>query len=159
MDFRLALLLIGIALFLWSFKKPKRPAVAENIWAGLPNVATLGKIPELFQRLATKGEHGHYVGFIVPAESGDPLDAVNFQFSNERGVLGFDWLLNGEGGRRDRERYLELARGLGHSPREVKLNDVESLRTEDKDLVALCVLVLRELYRVNEDDEIQLSFG
>jgi hypothetical protein len=158
-DFKLVLLLIGIALFLWSFKKPKRSTEKDDIWAGVPPKATLGKIPELFQRLAGKGEHSHYVAFIVPDKNGEATEPVSFQLSNERGVLGFDWLLNSEGSRKDRERYLTLARGLGHAPREMKENGVEYLRTEDKDLVALCVLVLRDLYGINEDDEIELALG
>lgn len=158
MDYRLALFLLGIALFLWSFKKPKRSAIPDNIWADLPPVATLAKIPELFQRLATKGEHGHFVTFVVPAKE-SPEHEVRFRLANQRGVLSFDWLLDGEGNQKDRPHYEALAKSLGHAPREAKEDGREVLRTEDKDLVALCVLVLRDLYQVNEDDEIKLEFG
>jgi len=79
------------------------------------------------------------------------------QFSIEAERVGFDWILICEVNRRDREKFLTLARRLGHTITEHKApNGCEYLRAEDGDLVRLCRASICELYGLPETASVTL---
>ncbi|HEX4141337.1 MAG TPA: hypothetical protein VHY09_13390 [Candidatus Methylacidiphilales bacterium] len=118
----------------------------------------LGEIPAILEKVKEAGKDGTFAQFCfetgdMPTEAG----AVNVQFSIEGGRVGFDWVLICEVNRRDREKFLALARGLGHAVTEHKsANGCEYLRAEDGDLLRLCLASICELYGLPESAEVDL---
>jgi len=118
----------------------------------------LGDIPTVFGKVNAAGKDGTFAAFCFRIADETVKDtAVNVQFSVEDGRAGVDWMLIGEVNRRDRERFLVLARDLGHTVTEHKTrNRCEYLRAEDGDLAGLCRASIVELYRLPEAAELGL---
>jgi hypothetical protein len=118
----------------------------------------LSEIPVVFDKVKAVGKDATFAQFcfgIVDESAQDK--AVNVQFSIEGGRIGFDWVLICEANRRDREKFLALARRLGHAITEHKApNGCEYLRAEDGDLIQLCTLSICEIYGLLETAEVEL---
>jgi hypothetical protein len=112
----------------------------------------VSEIPAVFGKMKATGKDGTFATFCFGiGDESVKGNAVNVQFSIEDGRIGLDWVLIGEVNRRDREKFLELARRLGHTLTERKAgNGCEYLRAEDGDLVRLCTASIRELYNLPE---------
>ena len=121
---------------------------------------SLREIPSVFARVDAAGKDGTFAAFCFRIADETVKDtAVNVQFSVEDGRAGFDWMLTSEVNGRDRERFLALARDLGHTVIEHKArNGCEYLRAEDGDLAALCRASIVELYRLPESAEVGLAW-
>ena len=119
---------------------------------------SLGEIPVVFAKVEAAGQDGTFATFCFRFADETVKDpAVNVQFSVDDGRAGFDWVLICEVNRRDREKFLALARKLGHTVTEHKArNGCEFLRAEDGDLAGLCRASIVELYGLAESAEMGL---
>jgi len=119
---------------------------------------TTADIPAVFAKVAAEGKNGTFAAFCFRIADETVKDtAVNVQFSVEDGRVGLDWVLIAEVNRRDRQKFAELARRLGHTVTEHKArNGCEYLRTEDGDLVELCRASITDLYGLAQSAELGL---
>jgi len=120
--------------------------------------AKMGDIPALFEKLRATGKDANFVQFCFGAPKTNLDDnAVNVQFSIEDGKIGFDWVLICEQNIQDKDKFLELAKRLGHKvvANEWK-NGVKYLRVEDGDLPKLCEASMRDLYAMPPDANLEL---
>ena len=133
----------------WS---PNIPRVAAT-----PSII-LRDVPEVFNHLKLNGKDGSFACFCFSLrEAQSNHDAVNIQFSIEHGKIGLDWVLISPINIRDQAEFIQFAKSQGYNPMESEMNNVKYLRIEEnKDLPGLCVAVLRNLYRVTDQDRIDL---
>jgi hypothetical protein len=120
----------------------------------------LSEIPAVFEKVKEAGKDATFAAFCFRIEDAMVKDkAVNVQFSIEDERIGFDWVLICEVNRRDRDKFLALARRLGHTITEhTAKNGCEYLRAEDGDLVQLCRASISELYGLPESAEVGLAW-
>ena len=109
------------------------------------------RVPLAVEQLRQKGAHGSWLVLMFNTSIHSPKTSdhvLNLQFSINDGVLGLDWVLLGERNIADRELVAEFIKSKGHSVAEQEMNEVEFLRVEDGDLVALGVAIAKELYKI-----------
>lgn len=118
----------------------------------------LADVPRVLELLSATHRDGAFAVFLF-GEAGQPparKDALNFQFSIENGRVGFDWVLLSELNVAARDRvtaFFERRR----SPLAMNtMNDVNQLRTETGDLVALSRDLLRSVFGVTEGQNMEL---
>ena len=117
----------------------------------------MADIPAIFKKLQAVGKDGSFAVFIfMPPGKSSPDEAINVQFSIERGQIGFDWVLLGPANIRDKEKYVQLAGRLGYKVVEREMNNVKYLRAEEGDLPSLCEASIRDLYSIPSDAELGL---
>ena len=117
---------------------------------------TLAGVSAVYRQLSLSETEPAFAVFLVQDRRPNTIDGWNIQLSVEAGRIGFDWVLLAPPNIRDRKRFEQLAKDLGHTVRMVTANDVDYLRTEDGDLVELCSRVLSDLCRVGPDEEMPL---
>lgn len=121
------------------------------------HVVRLADIPQIFDKLKSRGSDGSFAVFMFSdhgklGEEGQ----VNLQFSIENGSVGLDWVLIGPINIRDEERIFSFLKARGSTPSRLEENGVSYLRTERGDLVQLCQHILKGLYGVKADEDIDL---
>jgi hypothetical protein len=118
----------------------------------------LSEIPIVFAKVKEVGKDATFAQFCFAIENDSAQDkAVNVEFTIEGGLIGFNWILICEVNRRDREKFMALARRQGHAITEHKAdNGCEYLRAEDGDLIGLCRASFCELYGLPESAEVEL---
>ena len=134
----------GVAWFLKS-------RVAEQY------VVRISDIPQVYERLKERGSEGAFAVFMFSdhgklGEEGE----VNLQFSIEDGAIGLDWVLIGPVNIRDEKRIQDFLRARGSPPSRLEGNGVKYLRTEQGDLTLLCRDIIKGLYGVKGNEDIDL---
>lgn len=130
----------------------------RNAWkvrANQPN-ATLDDVAELHRLLAMSGKNGSFVVFLVEDPKSKSFDGWNIQLSAENGTIGLDWVLLTETNIRERERFVQLVQAAGHHVRALSMNDVNYLRVDDGNVVALCTRILAELCNVQREQRLNI---
>jgi uncharacterized protein (DUF1810 family) len=114
----------------------------------------MADIPAIFEKLRAVGKNGSFAVFIfMPPGKASPDEAINVQFSMERGQIGFDWVLLGPANIRDKEKFVQLAGRLGYKVVDREMNNVKYLRVDEGDLPSLCEASIRDLYSIPSDAE------
>jgi hypothetical protein len=117
--------------------------------------AVVADIPDGVRHLRQRGRDRSFLVFMfVPRDRRDRAP-VNLQYSVERGRLGLDWVLLSPANVDDRARVEAFARARGHAPAEQTVNGVRFLRIEDGDVTQLGVQIVRELYGLAPDAELE----
>ena len=134
---------------------------AKKIEAETPKqTARLGDIPAIINSLATHGEDGTWVMFILPqTESSDEND-ITIQFSVENGTVGFDWLLDNGLGNAHRKKFEEFARRRGWPVVELEMAGFHYLRIQDlspSQIAEIGKEVLSTLYHVSPTQEVEIQ--
>lgn len=119
------------------------------------NSAIVADVPSIVAKLATLKD-GSFVVFMFDSPASSGGDAVNLQYSVERGAVGLDWVLLGQTNIADKEKVAAFTSRLGHPMTEHAMNGVHYLRTEGRDLDSLGASIIVELYRMPRDAELDL---
>lgn|SRR5678815_3519479 len=117
--------------------------------------ATVADIPGILAKLATLKD-GSFAVFMFDSAPSHGEDAVNLQYSVERGTVGLDWVLLGKTNIADKEKIAAFASKLGYSLTEQEMNKVRYLRTEGRNLDKLGTGIIVELYRIPRDSKLEL---
>jgi len=117
--------------------------------------ATVADIPPILAKLATLKD-GSFAVFMFESPLSPGGDAVNLQYSIERGTVGLDWVLLGSTNIADKEKVATFAAQLGHPLSERVMNKVHYLRTEGRGLDQLGTSITVELYGVPRDAQLGL---
>ncbi|MDQ7048849.1 MAG: hypothetical protein Q9M92_04610 [Enterobacterales bacterium] len=80
---------------------------------------------------------------------------MNLQFSIQNGKIGIDWVLLSPINIKDEHVFLDEAGKQACIVERNQENDVNYLRSESKNMVALC-LALLDHYQVSPEDEMEL---
>lgn len=123
----------------------------------LPNSSTvvLSEIARLYSALESSGSDGSFAVLIPPALEGE-TDALNIQFSIERGAIGLDWYLLSPVNVRDKKQFVALLQAEDAPLREAGTEDCRYIRTQDPRAPLLCRRVLEEMYGVTDDVKLDL---
>jgi hypothetical protein len=132
-----------------------KPMLFIRSRAAPANSATVADVPSIVAKLATLKD-GSFAVFMFDSPTSSDGDAVNLQYSVERGAVGLDWVLLGQTNIADKERVAAFASRLGHPMTQRVMNDVHYLRTEGRDLDSLGTSIIVELYRIPRDAELDL---
>ncbi len=137
-----------VAALLWFFRSRAKP------W---PKVA-VHQIPAVTAQLeAARHDASWVVFFFTPRNEADGDDnGVALQYSLIDGRLGLDWVLLQPRNITDKEKIVGSARLRNQVVVEREDNGVHSLRVEDGDIVGLGVQIVKELYRLDDDDAMEL---
>jgi hypothetical protein len=120
------------------------------------NRASANEIPAILEQLQLgEGDPRFAVFMFVPADSKDG-EPVNLQYSVEKGVVGFDWLLVSPRNIADRVAIAEFAKPLGYVLVEHATNAVSYLRVEGPWVAQLGIRVIRDLYKIHADAKLDL---
>lgn len=109
--------------------------------------ATVADIPDVMAKLATLHD-GAFAVFMFDSPQSPGADAVNLQYSVERGAVGLDWVLLGDTNIADRDKIATFASQFGHPMSEKTMNNVHYLRAEGRDLDTLGRRIIIELYGI-----------
>jgi len=116
-------------------------------------------IRRVFQRLSASGTDGTFAMFSF-AVSG-PLkakpDDLCVQFSIENARPGLDWVLEDPRNFAAKDRVMAFFAKRGSPLTQRTMNDVDYLRTEQGDLVALCRDLLTEVFGVSNQQDMDLT--
>jgi hypothetical protein len=116
--------------------------------------ASANEIPAVLEQLQRgEGDPRFAVFMFVPADSKDG-EPVNLQYSVEKGVVGFDWVLRSPRNIADRVAITEFAKPLGY----VLAEDEKSgdLRVEGAWVAQLGIRLIRDFYRIDADARLDL---
>ena len=118
-------------------------------------------VPEVFRQLRQKGADGSFAVFMFSDNAKlESENTINLQFSIENGKIGLDWVLLAPVNIRDERRILDFLESRGAKPRRLTQNEVTYLRAESGDLVVICQDIMRNLYGIKNDDNVDfLSEG
>jgi hypothetical protein len=116
----------------------------------------LSDVPEVLQQLKQRGSNGSFAVFMFSNQrkSGNE-NIVNLQFSIENGKIGLDWVLLAPANIRDERRVTDFLTARKAPPRRVTANDVNYLRAESGDLVLIGQDIMREIYGMKDNDDIE----
>lgn len=118
--------------------------------------ASANDIPAILDQLQLgEGNPRFAVFMFVPADSKDG-EPVNLQYSVEKGVVGFDWVLRSPRNIADRVAITEFATPLGYVLIEHATNGVSYLRVEGPWVGQLGIRVIRDLYKIHADAKLDL---
>jgi hypothetical protein len=129
---------------------PAKSQVAEQYFVHLSDV------PEVFQQLKQRGSDGSFAVFMFSdhSKSGNE-NVINLQFSIENGKIGMDWVLLAPVNIRDERRMSDFLVARKTQLRRLTANEVTYLRAESGNLVSICQDIMREMYGVKKDDDIE----
>lgn len=108
---------------------------------------TVSDIPEGVAKLQQHGREHAFLVFLFTPRQGE--DAINLQYSIQRGHLGLDWVLIGSANIADKAKVEAFVTERGHSFREKEMNGVRFVRIEDGDLARLGLHIVTDLYGLN----------
>jgi len=133
-------------------------ALAKSKFVAAEAKVKMADIPAIFEKLRAVGKDDSFAVFcFTPLGKESPGEAINVQFSIERGRIGFDWVLLGPPNIRDRDKFFQLAQRLGYKVIEREMNNVKYLRVEEGgSLPALCEASIRDLYSISSDTILDL---
>ena len=116
----------------------------------------LSDVPEVFQQLKQRGTDGSFAVFMFSdhGKSGNE-NIVNLQFSVENGKIGLDWVLLAPANIRDERRVNDFLMARKAPPQRLSANEVTYLRAESGDLVLICQDIMREIYGMKNNDDIE----
>jgi hypothetical protein len=121
------------------------------------HVVRLADIPQVYDKLKSQGSDRSFAVFMFSDRGKLGEDGqVNLQFSIENGSVGLDWVLIGPVNIRDEDRIYSFLKARGSAPTRLEESGVSYLRTEQGDLVHLCQHILKGLYGVKADEDIDL---
>jgi hypothetical protein len=114
-------------------------------------------ISSIFEKLKATGKDANFAVFaFIPPGKTSMDDAINIQFSIDKGKIGLDWVLIGAQNIQDRDKFAQFAGRLGYSVTSLEMNNVKYLRVEDGDLPKLCEAVISDLYTMPPDADLDL---
>jgi hypothetical protein len=117
----------------------------------------LRQIPQVLGELPTGLSSPVFATFMFNAPDQPSSDnTLNIQFSVEKGMVGFDWVLLGDKNIRDERSYVDFARAAGYEPILEQLNGVKYWRVERGDLAQLCEDVITKLYNHPQDEPVEM---
>ena len=149
------LLIVALLMLLVYYLRTRRSSAGPP--PSGPQGIRVGSIPGVLRQLAAAGAEGSFVVLIFRSPDADPAgDRVNLQLSIEDGRPGLDWVLLTSANVRDRERFTRFAAELGHAVGAREMDEVPYLRVEDGDPAELAMRVMRDLYRLSPEDEVEL---
>lgn len=130
---------------------------SSNSVITIPSKLPITKISHLFKQIQTCTKEGIFAVFMFnkPGQPGDD-GVLNLQFSIEKGLPGFDWVLLVPGNISDKDAFLAFAEEAGYSVLEKEINGVAYLRVESGNLPKLCTDVITKLYQIPESDSVEL---
>ena len=116
-------------------------------------------IRRVFQRLSGSGTDGAFAMFSFAASvpSKAKPDQLCVQFSIENARPGLDWELEDPLNFAAKDRVMAFFAERGSPLTQKTMNDVDYLRTEQGDLVALCRDLLTEVFGVGNQQEMDLT--
>lgn len=91
----------------------------------------------------------------VPPGSADG-DAVNLQYSVEKGVVGMDWVLLGKRNAADREKVAAFASKFGYQLDEHEMNGVHYLRMTGNGIADLGAKLIRDFYKIGPETKLDM---
>ena len=118
-------------------------------------LATVADIPAIVAKLATLKD-GSFAVFMFASPLSPGSEAVNLQYSVERGTVGLDWVLLSPTNIADKDRLAAFAAELGHPMTERVMNNVRYLRTEGSGLDGLGTSIIAEFYGVPRTAQLEL---
>jgi hypothetical protein len=114
-------------------------------------------IPLIYEKLKSTGKDANFAVFaFTPPEASSVDDAINIQFSIDKGKIGVDWVLIGGHNIQDKGKFAQFAGQLGYTVTALEMNHVKYLRVEDGDLPKLCEAVISNLYSMPRDTDLHL---
>jgi hypothetical protein len=122
-----------------------------------PNYSvTSHDISEVIRQLNRSGQHGHFaVIMFVPPGSTDG-EAVNLQYSIEKGTTGMDWVLIGPRNVADHEKVVQFASSLGYQLNEREENGVHYLRVTGSGIAELGAKIIENFYRISPGTKLDM---
>jgi hypothetical protein len=112
---------------------------------------TARDIPAIISQLERSAKNGHFVALMfVPPGSTDG-ESVNLQYSIDSGVVGLDWVLNGQRNSADQAKVSDFAAKLGHRLDEREMNGVRYLRVTGSGISELGANIIQDCYHVSPD--------
>ena len=145
-----------LGLLVAAVLRRSSPRVAAKRVGGTTSVRPR-EIPQVFEQLQRGRFDGSWAAFCFRAKArAEREQIVNVQFSVEGGKVGFDWVLEAPANVAHREEFEALARAKGYAPEEKLMNGVYYLRVEEGDLPRLCSIVVRDMYRLPDIEEMEL---
>lgn len=118
--------------------------------------AKISDAAEVFRMLKETGKDQSYAIFVFNSEEALPDSHIELQFSIERGSVGFDWVLLGPEKERDKAKFESLARERGYEFTESEENGVRFIRVDRGDVLNLCRIVMKDLYKVSEEQPMEV---
>jgi hypothetical protein len=154
--------LSGMGFVIWSgirfliFRATKESKIVKSRIA-LDVKVKVADVPLIFEKLKAAGKDATFAVFaFIPPGRTSVKDAINIQFSIDKGRIGLDWVLIGVQNIRDRDNFAKFAGGAGYTVTEREMNRVKYLRIEDGDLPKLCESVIDHLYAMPPEAELIL---
>ena len=118
---------------------------------------TIDNFSELVAAIQKTGQNGAFWVVLVPKTAHNDGLAANLQYSIEDGTLGLDWVLIAQRNLQDKEKFLQVIKAAGSHADLKEGNGVQYLRVVDnKNIVELGQVVLKQLYGVNSSQKLQL---
>jgi hypothetical protein len=118
--------------------------------------AQISDTADVFEMLEKTGADESYVILAFNSVECFPDSHIELQFSIESGEIGFDWVLLGEEKIRDEEKFRKIASSRGYKIEEHVENGVEYLRVTEGDLVSLCRQIMKDVYKVADDQPVEV---
>ena len=137
--------LIALALFaIYRFRTAPTPAQEDQV--------PLDRVKTVYDSLRTTGGESSFAVFMPGSTAGAP----DIQFSIQNGRIGLDWVLVGDANVRGREGFEKLLDSAEASYRELEMNGVRYVRTEDERAPQLCRRALEEIFEVDPQGSVAL---
>ena len=141
-----------IAVVIAGGRRAAREAASEMPPVSLPDV------PRVVRMLREAGREGAFVVLLFGKDGAPPAasEALNVQFSVEKGRVGLDWILASPLNVAEETRVLEFFGREGRPVETRSKNGISYLRIEDGDLAALCEVLLARLFGVSAEQKLTL---
>jgi hypothetical protein len=117
---------------------------------------TARDLPEVFSQLDRSNKDGNFAVLMFDPPGAADGEAVNLQYSIERGVVGMDWVLLGPRNIADRDKIIEFASKLGHRLDAQEMNGVRYLRVTGSGIVELGAKIVQDYYHLAPDTKLEM---
>ncbi|HWB58449.1 MAG TPA: hypothetical protein VG733_03115 [Chthoniobacteraceae bacterium] len=119
---------------------------------------TATDIPAIINQLRLTGTDESFadIGFLPPGSADRGAD-VHIQYSIDKGLLGFDWVLIVPRNIADEEKVIAFAATLGHRLEKQEMNNVRYLRMTGDHLAELGTKIILDLYQIPPDAKLDMT--
>lgn len=146
---------IGVVIVAWRFFANSSGVSFQSTSI---NTIAVQKIPGVVSQLRQKAQNGSWAAFafIPPNSSNIAEPAINLQYSFEDGKAGLDWVLIAPRNLQDQKKFTDVVTKRNQLVVEKEKNGVRYLRVEDGDIVELGLNLLKDIYRLRNEDEMEI---
>ncbi len=130
-------LVVLALLAIWRFRSLPKPGQEDQV--------TLDQVEAVYESLHRTGSDGSFAIFLPASSTGAP----DIQLSIQQGRVGLDWVLENAANIRGKEAFENLLDSAEASYKELEMNGVRYVRTEDRRAPELCRRVLQEIFEVD----------